>query len=257
MEMRPVRSSNLHSVGYDRTNNTLRVEFNSGSSWDYLNVPEEIHQELMEAPSAGRYFSQAIKPVFTGHVANLPVVEEGATERLFAVAGRLYRRGDPRALRGVVWCTKCGREERVRIANCLRRGWPKCCELEMTLDSPNERVIVFAEQTENEKAALALASSPGLLRNRLLVAKRALRGHVEIGQIDAKTAARFATRGFDNIDYGLRRLYSQDRGLALQWQTRRRPDQPESFHNLQVANGVVSLIALFGEDGPDIILPEV
>lgn len=33
----------------------------------------------------------------------------------------------------LVLCKKCGRTERVRVAYCLRTGWPKCCEETMEL----------------------------------------------------------------------------------------------------------------------------
>lgn len=45
----------------------------------------------------------------------------------------------PQIARGQVWCTTCGRSERVDGADCLRRGWPKCCGgFTMTIDSPEE-----------------------------------------------------------------------------------------------------------------------
>lgn len=45
----------------------------------------------------------------------------------------------PQMARGKVWCHKCGREQDVDSADCLRRGWPKCCGATMSLDSPAER----------------------------------------------------------------------------------------------------------------------
>jgi hypothetical protein len=41
--------------------------------------------------------------------------------------------------RGRVWCTSCGRSIEVDSAECLATGWPKCCGLTMTIDSPAER----------------------------------------------------------------------------------------------------------------------
>jgi len=38
---------------------------------------------------------------------------------------------------GKVWCKKCGYEARVNSAECLRRGWPKCCGETMTIDHPS------------------------------------------------------------------------------------------------------------------------
>lgn len=44
--------------------------------------------------------------------------------------------------RGQVWCTACGRTQRVDTAACLRSGWPKCCGQTMTIDSPEERAAL-------------------------------------------------------------------------------------------------------------------
>ena len=42
--------------------------------------------------------------------------------------------------RGMVWCRKCGRSQKVNSANALRYGWPKCCGATMTIDSPEEQL---------------------------------------------------------------------------------------------------------------------
>ena len=43
--------------------------------------------------------------------------------------------------RGIVWCVKCGRSQKVDSANCLKCGWPECCGGTMTIDSPEERQL--------------------------------------------------------------------------------------------------------------------
>jgi len=45
----------------------------------------------------------------------------------------------PQLSRGVVWCRKCGRSERIDSADAMQYGWPKCCSETMTIDSPEER----------------------------------------------------------------------------------------------------------------------
>jgi hypothetical protein len=45
----------------------------------------------------------------------------------------------PQLKRGIVWCTVCGKSQNVKSANCLSKGWPKCCGYTMTIDSPEER----------------------------------------------------------------------------------------------------------------------
>lgn len=54
MNMIPVSSSNLSSVGYE--NSTLYIAFNSGGLYSYSNVPERVFHELLNAPSKGKYF---------------------------------------------------------------------------------------------------------------------------------------------------------------------------------------------------------
>ena len=59
MKMIPVSSSNLSSVGYE--NGTLHVRFNSGSLYSYSEVPSYVYDELLNAPSKGRYLAAHIK----------------------------------------------------------------------------------------------------------------------------------------------------------------------------------------------------
>lgn len=62
MQMVPVDSSNLSSVGYE--NGTLYVRFNSGGLYAYSGVPEQVHRELMAAESHGKYLARYIKGVY-------------------------------------------------------------------------------------------------------------------------------------------------------------------------------------------------
>jgi hypothetical protein len=55
-----VDSSVLRSVGYDQQG-TLEVEFHNGRVYHYFVVPNTIYQELMSAPSLGRYFNDHIR----------------------------------------------------------------------------------------------------------------------------------------------------------------------------------------------------
>jgi len=46
----------------------------------------------------------------------------------------------PQFKRGMVWCRKCGRSQRVdAVSATMGGGWPKCCGYTMTLDSPDEQ----------------------------------------------------------------------------------------------------------------------
>lgn len=61
MEREFVHSSNLRSVGYDQETNVLEIEFKGGEIYQYYNVPFEIYQGLMAAPSKGQFHAYRIK----------------------------------------------------------------------------------------------------------------------------------------------------------------------------------------------------
>lgn len=61
MERTAVQSSNIASIGYNQNTSTLQIEFNSGRVYEYYDVPDEIHQGLVAAGSAGSYFHSQIK----------------------------------------------------------------------------------------------------------------------------------------------------------------------------------------------------
>jgi hypothetical protein len=54
-------SSNLRAAGYDPASRTLTIEFNGGRTYRYANVPIQIYNGLLSAPSHGRYFHQWIR----------------------------------------------------------------------------------------------------------------------------------------------------------------------------------------------------
>ena len=61
MDKQSVASSNVRSIGYDQQTQTLEVEFYSGSVYQYYSVSEHIYQELMKAPSKGKFLHMYIK----------------------------------------------------------------------------------------------------------------------------------------------------------------------------------------------------
>lgn len=64
MNRQSVSSSNIASVGYDETSQTLEIEFNSGGIYEYYNVSETVYQELLNAPSVGSYFAYRIRNTY-------------------------------------------------------------------------------------------------------------------------------------------------------------------------------------------------
>lgn len=60
----PITSSNIASVGYDKETQILEIEFHHGAIYQYFDVPEMIHEELMSSPSQSAYFMNEIKNNF-------------------------------------------------------------------------------------------------------------------------------------------------------------------------------------------------
>jgi hypothetical protein len=64
MEREPVNSTSVASVGYDKSSETLEVEFRNESVYRYFGVPEQIYKELLTTSSLGRFINYRIKPYF-------------------------------------------------------------------------------------------------------------------------------------------------------------------------------------------------
>ena len=62
----PVTSSYIDAVAYNEDINELRVQFKSGATWRYMDVPQSVHVSLLMAESTGKYFAKEVRGVFTG-----------------------------------------------------------------------------------------------------------------------------------------------------------------------------------------------
>ncbi len=62
MQMTPVVSSNISSIGYEA--GTLYVAFNSGGLYAYSGVPVDVYRNLMAASSHGSYLAAHVKNVY-------------------------------------------------------------------------------------------------------------------------------------------------------------------------------------------------
>ncbi len=60
-----VSSSNVAAVGYDPNTKTMDVTFNSGSVYNYFDVPMGIYEALISADSVGKTLHAIVK----GHYA--------------------------------------------------------------------------------------------------------------------------------------------------------------------------------------------
>lgn len=60
-ETTQLRSSNLASATYDPEVENLTIDFVTGASYTYFNVPQNVYRSLTLAGSAGEYFQRNIK----------------------------------------------------------------------------------------------------------------------------------------------------------------------------------------------------
>ena len=67
MEIRQINSSAISQAGYDAQSRTLTIWFTSEPlrGYDYYGVPPQVWQELLRAPSAGRYFHANIEKQYS------------------------------------------------------------------------------------------------------------------------------------------------------------------------------------------------
>jgi hypothetical protein len=64
MEWQELSSSAIARIAYDEESRTLRVEFRNGRVYEYFDLPRNVYEELLTAPSAGRYVTYNIKDVY-------------------------------------------------------------------------------------------------------------------------------------------------------------------------------------------------
>jgi KTSC domain len=61
IKMIAVKSDNIQAIGYDPENSILVVQFNSGKTYEYLNVTVGVYVRLAEAESIGEAFNEIIR----------------------------------------------------------------------------------------------------------------------------------------------------------------------------------------------------
>lgn len=64
MERTYVPSTNISSIGYDAATETLEIEFLSSAIYQYFNVPLNMHEQLMQAGSKGKFLHMHIKNAY-------------------------------------------------------------------------------------------------------------------------------------------------------------------------------------------------
>jgi hypothetical protein len=61
VEMQAVESKMFRAVGYDSETKTFRVEYVNGITWEYRDLPQELHQQFQQSESKGKFFNQHIR----------------------------------------------------------------------------------------------------------------------------------------------------------------------------------------------------
>jgi KTSC domain len=64
MEMKRLSASGLRAAGYDERSRKLVVETTAGT-FEYENVSPEIYRRLVNSPTPGSYYREAIEEEFT------------------------------------------------------------------------------------------------------------------------------------------------------------------------------------------------
>jgi hypothetical protein len=57
----PLKSTNIKAVGYDKKEKTMEVEFHSGGTYKYNNVPKNLFDRIKRVKSPGKFFHKHIR----------------------------------------------------------------------------------------------------------------------------------------------------------------------------------------------------
>ena len=80
VKMYKVDSSQISSVGYSPDTETMYVEFKNGQVYRYLEVPENVFNNLKNSSSPGRFFLSSVKQYYDYSKTDLSVINGSLTE---------------------------------------------------------------------------------------------------------------------------------------------------------------------------------
>jgi len=63
-------SSFITNVSWDDDTEILLVQFSSGTTWLYHDVPQDIYNRLVRSPSVGQFFNKNVRDKYVGQVIN-------------------------------------------------------------------------------------------------------------------------------------------------------------------------------------------
>jgi hypothetical protein len=58
------QSTNITAFGYDPESSTLSIKFKSGTTYNYMQVPDKVFEAMKTSASKGRFFQKNIKDLF-------------------------------------------------------------------------------------------------------------------------------------------------------------------------------------------------
>lgn len=64
MQRVPVDSSSILEVGYQSESSTMEILFKDGRLYQYFDVPNDVYENLVTAPSVGRYFHLHVRGIY-------------------------------------------------------------------------------------------------------------------------------------------------------------------------------------------------
>jgi len=74
-------SSFIKNISWDSNTESLLVGFNSGTTWVYYNVPENIYNDLLKASSVGTYFNKVIRDNYPSQRINYKLNESRSVQK--------------------------------------------------------------------------------------------------------------------------------------------------------------------------------
>lgn len=67
MDMIPVHSTAIDSIGYDAATRRMRIRFVEGNTYDFCGVPLQVFDGLRTAASPGRYYAEHVRDRYPCH----------------------------------------------------------------------------------------------------------------------------------------------------------------------------------------------
>lgn len=83
MDRQPVVSTNVKSIGYDKIQKIMEVEFHTGGIYRYFDVTEQEHSALMKAESIGSHLMRNIRQKRTQRMSPPVVRADSQTKERF------------------------------------------------------------------------------------------------------------------------------------------------------------------------------